>query len=399
MALTLPPPPIGADPGSQAWLDWYTKLGTFLSAGGAIPWASIDFTGANLTDLPTRQHNDLQGIQGGTSNQYYHLTAAQYASLPNTITANANTVYAGPSSGGPATPTFRALTAADMPGGFGTGTVTSVGLSLPSSIMSVTGSPVTTSGTLTANLETQAAKSFFAGPTSGAGVPTFRAIAATDLPAISGRLLNVQVFDTPGSYTYTPTAGTTAVIVEVLGAGGAGGGSAAVDGSHHSTGSGGGGGGYAKSYLTSGFSGVTVTVGAGGTGISGATGNAGGATFFGSAPSAAGGSGGVTAPVLAFNLGTWQSGGYGGGGFSGNIVSHYGCIGGDAFLIGSQFESAGKGADSIYGSGGGGAWNADGGVATGYGSGGGGSAGPTSAGAHTGGNGAPGLVIVYEYGG
>lgn len=65
----------------------------------------------------------------------------------------------------------------------GTGTVTSVGLSLPS-IFSVSGSPVTTSGTLTGTLATQSANTVFAGPVSGpAAAPAFRAIVGDDLPA------------------------------------------------------------------------------------------------------------------------------------------------------------------------------------------------------------------------
>lgn len=61
------------------------------------------------------------------------------------------------------------------------GTVTSVGLSLPS-IFSVSGSPVTTSGTLTGTLANQAANVVFAGPnTGGAAAPTFRALVTADL--------------------------------------------------------------------------------------------------------------------------------------------------------------------------------------------------------------------------
>jgi len=83
--------------------------------------------------------------------------------------------------------------------------------------------------------------------------------------AVKGRLINVRVFASPGVYTYTPTAGTKAVLVEVLGAGGGGGGTVSTSsGAFVSVGSGGGGGGYAASYLTSGFSGIGVTVGAGG---------------------------------------------------------------------------------------------------------------------------------------
>jgi hypothetical protein len=66
----------------------------------------------------------------------------------------------------------------------GTGTVTSVGLSLPG-IFSVAGSPVTTAGTLTATLATQAANLIFAGPSSGAAAaPTFRALVTADLPSV-----------------------------------------------------------------------------------------------------------------------------------------------------------------------------------------------------------------------
>lgn len=58
----------------------------------------------------------------------------------------------------------------------GAGTVTSVGLSAPA-IFTVSGSPVTGSGTLTFTLATQSANRFFAGPTSGAAAaPTFRAL-------------------------------------------------------------------------------------------------------------------------------------------------------------------------------------------------------------------------------
>jgi len=64
-------------------------------------------------------------------------------------------------------------------------TVTSVGLSLPS-IFTVTNSPVTSSGTLTGTLATQTANYVFAGPTTGAAAaPTFRALVAGDIPALS----------------------------------------------------------------------------------------------------------------------------------------------------------------------------------------------------------------------
>src|SRR4051812_8867279 len=61
------------------------------------------------------------------------------------------------------------------------GTVTSVGLSLPGSVFTVSGTPVTTVGTLTGSFRTQTANTVFAGPATGAdAAPTFRALVAAD---------------------------------------------------------------------------------------------------------------------------------------------------------------------------------------------------------------------------
>lgn len=75
-----------------------------------------------------------------------------------------------------------------------TGTVTSVGLSLPSFI-TVSNSPVTGSGTLTGVLATQSATHVFAGPISGGvAAPTFRALEATDIPSLTAS--KISDFDT-----------------------------------------------------------------------------------------------------------------------------------------------------------------------------------------------------------
>lgn len=104
---------------------------------------------------------------------------------------SANRVLAGPTSGGATTPAFRALVAADLPAG--TGTVTSVALTVPGVIFSVSGSPVTTSGTLALSLLTQTANTALMGPTSGgAATPTFRSITSADLPAGTGTVTSVS---------------------------------------------------------------------------------------------------------------------------------------------------------------------------------------------------------------
>lgn len=67
----------------------------------------------------------------------------------------------------------------------GSGTVTSVGLSLPVSVFSVSGSPVTTTGTLSASFVAQPVNAVFAGPGAGpSAAPTFRALVAADIPSL-----------------------------------------------------------------------------------------------------------------------------------------------------------------------------------------------------------------------
>ena len=73
-------------------------------------------------------------------------------------------------------------------GSAGSGTVTSVGLSDGSTvpIYTISGSPVTTVGTLTFSLATQSANLVFAGPTTGAAAqPGFRSLVLADFPSIA----------------------------------------------------------------------------------------------------------------------------------------------------------------------------------------------------------------------
>ncbi len=88
--------------------------------------------------------------------------------------------------------TYGRVTSASNGSG-GVGSVTSVDMTVPSSILSVSGNPITSSGTLAVTLATQTANFVWAGPTTGsAATPTFRALVAADLP-------NTAV--TPGAYT------------------------------------------------------------------------------------------------------------------------------------------------------------------------------------------------------
>jgi hypothetical protein len=86
------------------------------------------------------------------------------------------------------------ITAAANGTASGTGTVTSVAMTVPTGL-SISGSPITTSGTLAVTWATETANTIFAGPTSGgAATPTFRAMVDADLPSTAV---------TPASYTNT----------------------------------------------------------------------------------------------------------------------------------------------------------------------------------------------------
>lgn len=91
----------------------------------------------------------------------------------------------------------------------GGGSVTSVGLSLPS-IFTVSGSPVTTSGTLSATLASQTAGQFFAAPAATNGAPAFRSIAFTDVSSLVGTSgTSIAVGNDSRFHTQNTDTGTT----------------------------------------------------------------------------------------------------------------------------------------------------------------------------------------------
>lgn len=134
-----------------------TTLGTIATGTWSATTIGTTKGGTGLTAIGTA--NQVLGVNSGaTALEYKTLTAGSNVSITH----------------GVGTVTIAA-----------TGTVTSVGLSLPA-IFTVTNSPVTSSGTLTGTLATQTANLVFAGPTTGvAATPTFRSLVAADLPTIT----------------------------------------------------------------------------------------------------------------------------------------------------------------------------------------------------------------------
>lgn len=100
-------------------------------------------------------------------------------------------------------------------GGGGGGTVTSVGFTAPN-IFSVTGQPVTTSGSIGLSLASQAANTIFAGPTSGGNAaPTFRAMVAADVPALDAAKITTGIFGVARGGTGLSALGTANQLLRV----------------------------------------------------------------------------------------------------------------------------------------------------------------------------------------
>lgn len=95
-------------------------------------------------------------------------------------------------------------------GGGGEGTVTSVAMTVPTGF-SVTGTPITSSGTLAVALDSQAKNKVLASPTSSSGIPSFRVLDASDIPSLpaskitSGTLDAARIPDLSGTYVTLAT--------------------------------------------------------------------------------------------------------------------------------------------------------------------------------------------------
>jgi len=123
----------------------------------------------------------LAGTQTITGNKTFSGTVALGSSATATTPA------------GSSNDTSVATTAFVKALGLGSGTVTSVGLSLPA-IFTVSNSPVTTTGTLTATFASQSANQVFVAPNGSSGAPTFRSLVAADIPTLTAA--KISDFDT-----------------------------------------------------------------------------------------------------------------------------------------------------------------------------------------------------------
>lgn len=221
---------------------------------------------------------------------------------------------------------------------------------------------------------------------------------ATPSGSAGGKLTSFQILTSGSAATYTKTAGTLSILVEVIGGGGGGGGAAAASSSIVGVGGAGGAGGYARLWVASASNTYTYTVGGGGAG--GSAGNNDGTTgttttFSASSLQATGGVGGKGTAGANVAAATTTLGGAGGVGSNGDFNAQGEAGGVSASILGNALP--GLGGSSVYG---GGAkpsvLSVANGVAAGaYGSGGtGGVAGNSN---QSGGAGSTGLIIVWEF--
>jgi hypothetical protein len=212
----------------------------------------------------------------------------------------------------------------------------------------------------------------------------------------SGTLFSVRRFATSG--TYDPAPGTTAIIVEAIGGGGSGGGCAAPSAGQGAAAGGGSSGAVARTRLAAGFTGVAVTVGAGGaaTAAGANNGSPGVASSFGSLLTAPGGRGGYAGPAYAppAIVGGAPSGASPTGG---DLIAGLGSPGSGGLVLGATVVLGGNGGSSVFGGGGNGGGNAPGGAGGAPGAAGGGASSISNTPARSGGAGANGLVTVYEF--
>ena len=165
--------------------------GALSAAAAGTDYLAPGGSGSGLTGLTESQisglASDLSTLAGGVAaNAAAVALKAPLASPAFTGAVNVPTPSTGDNS------TLAASTAFVKAQGYGT--VTSVGLSMPG-IFTVTSSPVTGAGTLTATVNAQTANVVWAGPTTGAAAtPTFRALVAADVPALDAAKVATGVF-------------------------------------------------------------------------------------------------------------------------------------------------------------------------------------------------------------
>lgn len=169
-----------------------------ITPGGSV----TGITASDVSAIPSSSQGAASGVATLDSNA--HLVAAQFPALTGDITTTAGSTATalkavgtagtyGSASAIPVITTDAEGRVSNITLATAAGTVNSVALAAPS-ILTVTGSPVTSAGTLTLALASQSQNEVFASPSGAAGAPGFRSLVLGDLPAGVGELAATQTW-------------------------------------------------------------------------------------------------------------------------------------------------------------------------------------------------------------
>lgn len=151
------------------------------------------------------------GSPGSGGSSLLGLGGAATPAAPSPATPNAGGIYGSGGSGGGNGQTGAPgaagviIVTAHFPAGGASGTVTSVAMTVPSD-ETVTGSPVTSSGTLAITRNSQSANLVLASPNGSSGVPAYRALVGADVPSLATASIGITI-DGAGSVITTGSKG------------------------------------------------------------------------------------------------------------------------------------------------------------------------------------------------
>ncbi len=188
------------------------------SAGSVQKWAEGLPTYFGIAKKEALEYSNMMGSMLKNIGNLTEQEAAKQSSKLIELAGDLTAMY-----GGTTADAVRALTGAlkgnnTMLDNYG---MASVGLVLPS-IFSVTNSPITSTGNLTAALVSQAANTVFAAPSGTAGTPSFRTLVAADIPTLnqnttgtSGSLAVARIIAMTGDVNYSVSFNGSANVTAV----------------------------------------------------------------------------------------------------------------------------------------------------------------------------------------
>jgi hypothetical protein len=178
----------GAGGGAAGLTSIAGETGPNITVGSSDSSVVITPTGNNI-DLKTATHGTVTAVTASSP-----LSSSGGATPNITITSPLPVANGGT---GTTTPSLVGGTNISISGSWPnqtvtdtgpSGTVTSVGLALPGEF-TVSGSPVTSSGTLTGAWASQLQNQVFAAPSGSAGTPSFRLLVASDIPNLPASII------------------------------------------------------------------------------------------------------------------------------------------------------------------------------------------------------------------